>query len=285
MVVESALHPDLAGRVAVVTGASRGIGKALALRLAHEGADVVVAAKSEQSTERLPGSIHETADEIRSLGRRAVAVPTDVRDEEAVRALIERAVDEFGRVDILINNAGALWWQNVTDTPPKRFDLMMGVNVRASYLTSYYALPHMQRQRWGHIINMCPAISTDPSPGKVCYMISKMGMARLAIGIAAEYRDDNIAANALWPRTIIESQASINWNMMDRSQWRTPEIVCDATMAMLAQEPPSYSGRQALDEDVLRELAGVTDFDHYWVEGKPLAHPLYIDGSDPATWA
>jgi len=285
MVVESALHPDLAGRVAVVTGASRGIGKALALRLAHEGADVVVAAKSEQSTERLPGSIHETADEIRSLGRRAVAVPTDVRDEEAVRALIERAVDEFGRVDILINNAGALWWQNVTDTPPKRFDLMMGVNVRASYLTSYYALPHMQRQRWGHIINMCPAISTDPSPGKVCYMISKMGMARLAIGIATEYRDDNIAANALWPRTIIESQASINWNMMDRSQWRTPEIVCDATMAMLAQEPPSYSGRQALDEDVLRELAGVTDFDHYWVEGKPLAHPLYIDGSDPATWA
>ncbi len=155
MVVESTLHPDLAGRVAVVTGASRGIGKALVLRLAHEGADVVVAAKSEQSTERLPGSIHETADEIRSLGRRAVAVPTDVRDdEEAVRALIERAVDEFGRVDILINNAGVLWWQNVTDTPPKRFDLMMGVNVRASYLTSYYALPHMQRQRWGHIINM-----------------------------------------------------------------------------------------------------------------------------------
>ncbi len=282
---ENALHPDLAGRVAVVTGASRGIGKALALRLAREGADVVVAAKSEESTERLPGSIHETAEGVRALGRRAVAVPTDVRDEEAVRALIERAVDELGRVDILINNAGALWWQNVTDTPPKRFDLMMGVNVRASYLTSYYALPHMQRQRWGHIVNMCPAISTDPSPGKVCYMISKMGMARLAIGIAAEYRDDNIAANALWPRTIIESQASINWNLMDRSQWRTPEIVCDATMAMLAQEPPSYSGRQAVDEDVLRDLAGVTNFDHYWVEGKPPAHPLYIDGSDPATWA
>jgi len=134
---ESALHPDLTGRVAVVTGASRGIGKALALRLAREGADVVVAAKSEESTERLPGSIHETAEGVRALGRRAVAVPTDVRDEEAVRALIERAVDELGRVDILINNAGALWWQNVTDTLPKRFDLMMGVNVRASYLTSY----------------------------------------------------------------------------------------------------------------------------------------------------
>jgi citronellol/citronellal dehydrogenase len=285
MMRNDALHPDLSGRVAVVTGASRGIGKALALRLAREGADVVVAAKSTESTERLPGSIYETAAEVEALGRRALAVPTDVRDEEAVRALIERAVGELGRVDLLINNAGALWWQTVTDTPPKRFDLMMGVNVRAAYLTAHYALPHMRRQRWGHIMNMCPAITTDPSPGKVCYMISKMGMARLAIGIAAEYRDDGIAANALWPRTIIESQASINWGMMDRSQWRTPEIVCDAAMAVFAQEPPSYSGRQVLDEDALRELAGVSDFDHYWVEGKPPENPLYIDGSDPAVWA
>jgi len=285
MMRNDALHPDLSGRVAVVTGASRGIGKALALRLAREGADVVVAAKSTESTERLPGSIYETAAEVEALGRRALAVPTDVRDEEAVRALIERAVGELGRVDLLINNAGALWWQTVTDTPPKRFDLMMGVNVRAAYLTAHYALPHMRRQRWGHIMNMCPAITTDPSPGKVCYMISKMGMARLAIGIAAEYRDDGIAANALWPRTIIESQASINWGMMDRSQWRTPEIVCDAAMAVFAQEPPSYSGHQVLDEDALRELAGVSDFDHYWVEGKPPENPLYIDGSDPAVWA
>jgi len=285
MMRNDALHPDLSGRVAVVTGASRGIGKALALRLAREGADVVVAAKSTESTERLPGSIYETAAEVEALGRRALAVPTDVRDEEAVRALIERAVGDLGRVDLLINNAGALWWQTVTDTPPKRFDLMMGVNMRAAYLTAHYALPHMRRQRWGHIMNMCPAITTDPSPGKVCYMISKMGMARLAIGIAAEYRDDGIAANALWPRTIIESQASINWGMADRSQWRTPEIVCDAALAVFAQEPPSYSGRQVLDEDALRELAGVTDFDHYWVEGKPPENPLYIDGSDPAVWA
>jgi len=207
---KSVLHPDLHGRVAVVTGASRGIGKALALRLAQEGADVVVAAKSEQSTDRLPGSIHETAAAIAALGRRALAVPTDVRNEEAIRNLIERTITEFGRLDILVNNAGAIWPQPILHTPPKRFDLMMSVNVRAAYIACYYALPHMVKQRWGHVLNMCPRLSSEPSPGRVGYMISKLGMARLAIGLAAEHRRDNIAGNALWPRTIIESQASIN---------------------------------------------------------------------------
>src|SRR6266446_816010 len=117
--MSDALHPDLSGRVAVVTGASRGIGKALALRLAREGADIVVAAKSEVSTEKLPGSIYDTADEIRALGRRSLAIPTDVRSDDAVRAMIERTVAELGRIDILVNNAGALWWQKVIDTPPK----------------------------------------------------------------------------------------------------------------------------------------------------------------------
>jgi citronellol/citronellal dehydrogenase len=274
----SALHPDLKGRVAVVTGASRGIGKALALRLASEGADVVIAAKSETSSEKLPGSIYDSAEEVRALGRRTLAVPTDVRNEDAVRGMIEKTVAEFERIDILINNAGALWCQKVIDTPPKRFDLMMGVNVRAAYLTSHYALPHLVKQRWGHIVNMCPPISTGPNPGHVCYMITKMGMARLAIGIAAEHRADGIAANALWPRTIIESQASINWGMATREQWRTPEMVCDATMAIISQAPPSYSGKQAIDEEVLSELAG-TNFDHYWCEGKAPERPIYIDKS------
>ena len=183
----SAIHPDLHGRVALVTGASRGIGKALAVRLAQEGADVAVLAKSEQSTERLPGSIHETADAVRALGRRAVALAADVRDDEAVRAAIERTVAELGRLDILVNNAGAIWTQPILQTPPKRFDLMMGVNVRAAYVACHYALPHMVRQRWGHILNMCPRLSLDPKPGKVAYMISKLGMAQLAIGLAAEH--------------------------------------------------------------------------------------------------
>ena len=274
---ESVLHPNLAGRVAIVTGASRGIGKALALRLAGEGADVVIAAKSEASTDKLPGSIYDTANEVRALGRRALAVPTDVRSEEAIAGMVEKTVAEFGRIDILVNNAGAIWTQPILATPPKKFDLMMQVNVRAAYIACYYALPHMVKQKWGHVLNMCPKLHSTPSPGKVAYIISKLGMARVAIGLAAEHKADNIAANTLWPRTIIESQASINWKMQDKSQWRTPEIVCDASLAIFSQEPASYTGREVIDEEVLQELAGVENFDHYWCLGKPPENPVYID--------
>ena len=274
---DAALHPDLRGRVAIVTGASRGIGKALAIRLACEGADVAVAAKSEQSTERLPGNIHETADAIRALGRRALAVPTDVRDADALASLIDRTVGELGRIDFLVNNAGAFWTQPILQTTPKRFDLVMGVNVRAAYIACYYALPHMVKQQWGHILNMSPLLTAQPHPGKVGYMISKLGMARVALGVAAEHERDNIAGNTLWPRTIIESQASIGWQMADRSQWRTPEILCDAAMAIFAQEPRTCTGRQWIDEEALTELAGITNFDHYWCAGKPPAQPIYID--------
>ncbi len=275
--MSSVLHPDLHGRVAVVTGASRGIGKALAIRLAQEGADVTVAAKSEEPTERLPGSIHETADAIRAVGRRALPLATDVRSEDAIRNMIERTIAEFGRLDILVNNAGVIWAQPILETPPKRFDLMIDVNVRAAYVACYYALPQMVKQQWGHVLNMCPRLSNEPSPGRVAYMISKLGMTRVAIGVAAEHRQDNIAGNSLWPRTIIESQASINWKMADRSQWRTPEIVCDASLAILAGEPRDSTGRQWIDEEALGELAGITNFDHYWCEGKPPANPIYID--------
>ncbi|HTX39400.1 MAG TPA: SDR family oxidoreductase [Bryobacteraceae bacterium] len=274
---QSVLHPDLAGRVAVVTGASRGIGRDLAIRLAREGADVAVAAKSEHSTERLPGSIHETAEAIRGMGRRALAVPTDVREEDAIRNLMERTIAEFGRLDILVNNAGAIWTQPILQTPPKRFDLMMGVNARAAYVACYYALPQMVKQQWGHILNMCPLLTGEASPGKVAYMISKLGMARVALGVAAEHARDNIAGNTLWPRTIIETQASIHWKMADRSQWRTTEIVCDAAMAIFAQEPRSATGRQWIDEEALTVLAGITNFDRYWCEGRPPANPIYID--------
>jgi citronellol/citronellal dehydrogenase len=270
----------LDGRVAIITGASRGIGKALALRLAQEGADVVIAAKSEQSTDRLPGSIYETAAAVEALGRRALPVKVDVRNEEEIKAMVDATIERFGRVDILINNAGALWWKPVVETPAKRFDLIMSVNVRASFLTAHYCLPHMVANRWGHIINMAPAISTEPSPGMVAYMISKMSMARLAIGIAEEHRSDNVAANALWPVTPIETAAVINNGLGDREQWRTPEIMCDAVMAILSQEPTQCTGRQLTDEEILSE-AGITDFDRYWCEGKPPEHPIYIDGRDP----
>lgn len=273
----------LEGRVAIITGASRGIGRALALRLAEEGADIVVAAKSEVSTDKLPGSIHETAEEVRQRGRRALPVRLDVREDEQIAAMVEQTVAEFGRVDILINNAGALWWKPVLETPAKRFDLLMGVNVRAAYLGSYHVLPHMVRQKWGHIINMAPAMTNEPSPGMVAYMISKMSMARLAIGIAEEHRADNVAANSLWPVTPIETLAVINNHLGEREQWRTPEILCDAVMAILRQEPAQCTGRQLTDEEILRE-AGVTDFDHYWCEGKPPENPIYIDHRHGTGW-
>jgi citronellol/citronellal dehydrogenase len=274
---ESVLHPDLSGRVAIVTGASRGIGKALTLRLAREGANVVIAAKSEASTHKLPGSIYDTANEVRAMGRQALAVATDVRNEDAIANLVSKTIAEFGRVDILVNNAGAFWTQTILETPPKKFDLVMGVNVRAAYIASYYVLPQMVQQKWGHILNLCPRLHTEASPGKVAYMISKLGMARLAIGLAAEHKADNVAANTLWPRTIIETQASINWKMADRSQWRTPEILCDAALAIFSQAPATFTGRELIDEQVLSELAGVSNFDHYWCLGKAPEHPIYID--------
>jgi citronellol/citronellal dehydrogenase len=273
----------LEGRVAIITGASRGIGKALALRLAEEGADIVVAAKSEHGRERLPGSIHETADAVRERGRRALPVKVDVREEADIIRMVEQTMAEFGRIDILVNNAGALWWKPVLETPAKRFDLVMGVNVRAAFLCSYHVLPHMHQRQWGHIINMAPAVSTHANPGMVAYMISKQGMARLAIGIAEEHRQDNIAANSLWPVTPIETAAVINTGFGDRSVWRTPEIMCDATMAILRQEPMQCTGRMLTDEEILRE-AGVTDFDRYWCEGKPPEHPVWIDGRDGKSW-
>jgi len=274
----------LDGRVAVVTGSSRGIGRAMALRLAREGAKVVVTGKSETGSEVLPGSIHTVAAEIEDAGGTALAVRLDVRHEDEVKAMVGTTVDRFGRLDILVNNAGALWWQPILKTPPKRYDLMWEVNVRAAYLCAYYALPHMVERHWGHIINCSPPISTQPSPGHVAYMTTKMGMTRLAIGIAAEHASDGIACNSLWPVTIIESLASINWGLADRTQWRSPEILCDAMMEIVSTEPPSLTGQQILDEPFLRSR-GWTDerLDAYWLEGRPPEHPIYIDGREGAS--
>jgi citronellol/citronellal dehydrogenase len=272
-------NKPLAGRVAIVTGSSRGIGRAMVLRLAREGAGVVVTGKSESGTDRLPGSIHTVAEEVEQAGGTALPIRVDVRHEDEVKAMVDQTVEKFGRVDILVNNAGALWWQPVLQTPPKRYDLMWEINVRAAYLCAYFALPHMVAQHWGHVINCSPPITTEASPGHVAYMTTKMGMTRMAIGIAAEHERDGIASNSLWPVTIIESLASINWGLGDRSQWRSPEILCDAMMEILRTEPPSLTGQQILDEPFLRSRGWTQDqLDAYWLEGKPPENPVYIDG-------
>lgn len=254
--------PDLEGRVAIVTGSSRGIGKAVALALARAGCDVCVAAKTVEPDPRLPGTIVDTKREIEALGRTAIAVATDVRRAEDIEAMVARTVEELGRVDILINNAGALWWKNVLDTPAKRFDLVMQVNARASFLAAQACLPHMIEQGWGHIVMMSPPIELGMVPGKVAYSISKFGMTLLALGLGAEVAKHGVAANALWPATMIESQASIGFGLGGPAQWRKADILADATLAIVGHEPPSLTGQALLDEEILKRV-GVEDFDQY----------------------
>lgn len=252
----------LTGRVAVITGASRGIGRALALGLARHGCAIVVAAKSIESTDRLPGSIFTVAQEVEALGAPALPVQVDVRQVEPIETLMTRTVERFGRVDILINNAGALWWQPLLETPPKRFDLVMEVNARAAFFTCRAAIPHMMKHQRGHIINMSPPIDIRMTPGKIAYCISKFGMTLLTHGLAEELRSANIAVNSLWPVTIIESQASINWGLGSRDMWRKPDILVDCVLRLIQKEPASVTGRALLDEDFLRE-DGVSDFSGY----------------------
>lgn len=269
---------DLQGRVAVVTGSSRGIGRSMALRLASAGAAVVVTGKSEHSSELLPGSIHTVAEEITAAGGRAIAVHLDVRKEEDIAAMVERTVAELGRLDILVNNAGALWWKPVLETPRRRYDLMWEVNVRGAFICSQHALPHMIRNGQGHIVMCSPPIGTEPNAGYVAYMTTKMGMTRLAIGIAAEHGKDNIACNSLWPVTLIESLATINYGVGDRSMWRSPDILSDALLEIVTSEPRALTGRQLLDEPFLRERGWTQErLDGYWLDGPP-AEPVYIDG-------
>ncbi|MFF0148629.1 citronellol/citronellal dehydrogenase [Amycolatopsis sulphurea] len=275
------MSQTLNSRVAIVTGSSRGIGREFALRLAREGADVVVSGRSATDSPHLPGTIHSVAEEVQALGRRALPIRVDVRDEQDIKNMVERTMEEFGRIDILINNAGALWWENVLDTPPARVALMFEVNLRASYLASYYALPHMVAGGWGHIVMNSPPVSILATPGHAMYYCMKMGMTRLAIGIAAEHAGDNVAANSLWPAAPIESYATLNWpeDKMGRpDQWRVPAIMCDALMEVLGSEPGELTGRQLIDETLLRERGWTdADIDKYWLAGKPPAEAFWID--------
>jgi citronellol/citronellal dehydrogenase len=252
----------LAGRVAIITGASRGIGRALAIGLAKQGCNIVIAAKSTESTEKLPGSIYSVAKEVEAAGAKALPIQVDVRDAEQIMRMAAETRQKFGRIDILINNAGALWWQPLLDTPIKRFDLVMGVNARAAFVAAQAVLPTMIERKSGHIINMSPPIDLKIVPGKIAYCISKFGMTLLTHGLAAEVRAANIAVNSLWPVTIIESQASINWGMGKPEMWRKPDILVDCVLRMVQKSPEELTGKALFDEDFLR-AEGVTDFSAY----------------------
>jgi citronellol/citronellal dehydrogenase len=253
---------SLEGRVAIVTGASRGIGRAIALGLAGAGCRVVVAAKSTVSTEKLPGSIFTVAAEVEALGAQALPVQVDVRDVAQIENMAAEVRQRFGRIDILVNNAGALFWQPLLNTSAKRFDLVMAVNARAAFSCCRAVLPAMIEQRWGHVVNMSPPLDLSMVPGRIAYAISKLGMTLLTHGLAEEVKADNVAVNSLWPVTIIDSQASLNWGLGTPAMWRKPDILVDCVLRIASKEPSTLTGQALLDEDFLR-AEGVTDFSGY----------------------
>ena len=269
---------SLEGRVAFITGASRGIGRSIAVALAQQGCDIVVAAKSTRSTERLPGSIHDTAAAVREMGRRALPIELDIRDDSRVDLAVAQVVEVYGRIDILINNAGALHWRPMLETPMKRFDLLMGVNARGAYSVTRSVLPHMIEAGYGHILMMSPPVTPDAAGHKVAYCISKFGMTLIAHGLADEVREHGVACNALWPATMVESQATINHALGTRSMWRTPDILADAVVGILNKNPSEFTGHALIDEDFLRQ-EGVRDFSQYRCdpEVEPMRIPFHFE--------
>jgi citronellol/citronellal dehydrogenase len=253
----------LQNRVVFITGASRGIGRAVALACAREGADVALAAKTEVASDpRLPGTIHDVAREVEALGRRALPIKLDVRDADACEAAVEKTVAHFGRIDAVVNNAGALWWADVVETPVKKFDLIMGINVRASFVLAHAALPHMIKNRWGHLVMMSPPVDPSAVAHHGAYAVSKFGMTMIAQAIAMEAREHNVTAHALWPATAVESYATMNFGLGGPEIWRKADILADAVVALLVREPSARMGRAWIDEELLRS-EGVTDFSKY----------------------
>ncbi|KAB2961340.1 MAG: NAD(P)-dependent oxidoreductase [Thermoanaerobaculia bacterium] len=258
----------LAGKRLFITGASRGIGLAIARRAALDGARVAVAAKTAEPHPKLPGTIHSAAAEIEAAGGEALALECDIRFEEQVEAAVARAVEAFGGIDILVNNASAISLTGTLETPMKRFDLMHGVNVRGTYLCSRACLPHLLKADNPHVLNLAPPLNLDPKwfAGHVAYTMSKYGMSMCVLGMAEEYRDRGVAFNALWPRTAIATAAiaMIGGEPMLRHS-RKPEILADAAHAILVRPARQCTGNFFLDDEVLAE-AGVTDLSGYAVD-------------------
>ncbi len=270
---------DLSGKTLFITGASRGIGRAIALRAARDGANVAIVAKSDVPNPNLPGTIHTVAAEVEAAGGRALALKCDIRDEDAVRAAVAATAEAFGGIDVLVNNASAIWLRGTLDTPMKRFDLMQQVNARGTFLCAQACLPHLLESANPHILTLAPPPSLDPKwwGPHTGYTLAKMGMSFVTIGLAAEFGRRGVAVNALWPCTVIATDAVNMLPGVDTANCRKPEIVADAAHAILSRPAQGFSGNFLLDEDVLRE-AGVTDFSQYAVDpSKPLLPDLFLD--------
>jgi len=257
----------LRGKTLFITGGSRGIGLAIALRAARDGANVAIAAKTTEPHPKLPGTIHTAAAEIEAAGGRALPLAVDIRDEAQVDAAVLRTVEAFGGLDILVNNASAISLTDTLHTPMKRYDLMHEVNVRGTFLCTQKCVPHLARAANPHVLMISPPLDMSARwfAPHVAYTIAKYGMSLCVLGMAEEFRGAGIAVNALWPRTIIATAALQAIPTIDdaaKRRTRSPEIVADAAHALLTRPAREFSGNFVLDEDVLR-AAGLTDFARY----------------------
>ena len=270
---------DLKGKTLFISGGSRGIGLAIALRAAKDGANVVIAAKTTEPHPKLPGTIYSAAEEIERAGGKALPVQTDIREEDQVLRAVEQAVERFGGIDILVNNASAISLTGTMETPMKRFDLMLGINTRGTYLCSRACLPHLKRAENPQILTLSPPLNLNPRWFKphVAYTIAKYGMSMCVLGMAEEFRADRIAVNALWPRTTIATAALQIIPGAAPEAGRTPEIMADAAHWVLTRPRGSLTGRFLIDEEVLRE-GGVSDFSRYaFKPGEKLRIDLFLD--------
>ena len=263
----------------LITGASRGIGLAIALRAARDGANVAIAAKSDVPNPKLPGTIHGAAAAVEAAGGKALAIRCDIREESEVQVAVAQTVAQFGGLDILVNNASAIWLRGALDTPMKRFDLMNQVNTRGSFLCAQVCLPHLLKAANPHVLTLAPPPTLDPKwwAPHTAYTLAKMGMSFVTLGLAGEFGAQGVAINALWPRTIIATDALNMIPGIDIARCRKPEVVAEAAHAILTKPARGFAGNFLIDEDVLRE-AGVTDFSGYAVDpSKPLLTDLFLD--------
>ncbi|OGA39279.1 MAG: short chain dehydrogenase [Betaproteobacteria bacterium RIFCSPLOWO2_12_FULL_62_13] len=271
---------SLAGKTIFITGASRGIGREIALRCARDGANVVVTGKTAEPHARLAGTIHGVAQEVEAAGGKALPIQLDVRDDNAVQQAAQKAADTFGGIDVLVNNASAIMLAGTLATPIKRFDLMFGVNVRGTFVTSQACIPFLAKAQNPHILNLAPPLNVNPRWFKdhVAYTIAKYGMSMCTLGMAEEFKTHGIAVNSLWPRTTIATAAiEVNFPEAILRASRKPAIVADAAYVIFNRDSRSATGNFYVDEAVLRE-EGVTDFAPYAVTpGTSLYTDLFLD--------
>jgi citronellol/citronellal dehydrogenase len=274
----------LAGRTLFITGASRGIGLAIALRAARDGANIAIAAKTQTPHPKLAGTIHTAAAEIEAAGGRALPLACDIRDEAQVKAAIARTVERFGRLDIVVNNASAISLTPVADTDMRRFDLMHQINTRGTFLASKYAIPHLARADNPHLLMISPPLDIQEKwfAPHTAYSIAKFGMSLVALGLAGELRAQGVAVNALWPRTTIATAAVENLlggkETMRRS--RKPDILAEAACRIFLKPARSFTGNFLIDDSFLSD-EGVTDFEQYRVDPTAPLQPDFFVPDEP----